>query len=276
MGIKTRASAPAEQERFPGESPASARMAGIGHNQAPPEEQVRIDFREQMLEKSPTYERRIEDLRNGADRAVVTDDESAGKVGDLQRQIRAMLGAISDSHKAAKEPFLLAGREADSMKRELSGPLDEARDIVTEKLNAYMRKQKEEADRKRREYEAEVAAAERRAEAARRDAEEARRAAEQAGQTPEPVYDVQPAPLPAPLPAMEESKPIRSAVTGGLVSGRKVMRSQVTDYTVAAIQVLDDPKVKEAIDAAVARRVKAGMHNIEGVRVWEDVQAVAR
>lgn len=264
MGIKTRERT--IEDKLPGESKASAATAGIGHNNPPPEEQVRIDFREAMLEKTPTYEGRIKDLAAAADRAEVTDDESAGKVGDLVRQIRAMLGAIADSHKTAKQPFLDAGRAADAMKRELSAPLDDAKAAVDGKLTAYLRKKEQERIARERE-------AQRQEEARLAEIERKRREAEEAGKEPEP----EPEPEPAPPPAAEEERgPIRSSVTGGAVSSQKVKCVDIEDWKKAASAVSDDPKVQEAVKAAALRRAKAGIAKIPGVRIYDDVQAVAR
>lgn len=72
-----------------------------------------------------------------------------------------------------------------------------------------------------------------------------------------------------------KAEPIRSDA-GSTISGRQVWNSQVDDYQVAFIAVEDNPKVREAIDKAVAKLVKAGKRQIEGVRIWPTAQAVAR
>lgn len=72
-----------------------------------------------------------------------------------------------------------------------------------------------------------------------------------------------------------KAEPVRSD-TGSTISGRTVWQSQVEDYAKAMKAVKSDPKVREAIDAAVQRLVKAGQREIPGTRIWSTTQAVAR
>lgn len=260
MGISTRQKA-AETDVTEDANP----RAVIGGNNPPPEDQVRIDFREGMIEKLPTYEARIAELQAAAERARVTDDDSAGKVGDLIRMIRTMMSAINDSHKVAKQPFLDAGRAADAMRRELIGPLEDAKTELDDRLNRYVR-DKAEKERREREEAERIAAEKRAAE------EQARREAEEAGR---PAPEPEPEPEPAPEPEVQ-SAPIRSSVTGGDVSTRTVKKVRVTDWRKAAAAVSDDEKVREAVEAAALRRAKAGIAKMAGVEVYDDVQAVAR
>ncbi len=72
--------------------------------------------------------------------------------------------------------------------------------------------------------------------------------------------------------APTKAEPVRSD-EGATVSGKQEWKSEVTDYEVAFMAVADDEKVREAIDKAIARRVKAGSRKIEGVRVWPVAKA---
>ncbi|MXP24846.1 hypothetical protein GRI39_02135 [Altererythrobacter indicus] len=258
-----------QDSALPGENPDHNPRAKIGGNNPPPEEQIAIDFREAMLEKHPSYEQRIEDLKSASDRAVVDSAEAAGKAADLVRSIRAMMGAINDSHRETKQPFLNATRAVDGLKRQLVSPLDEALSTINRKQTEFLRQEEARREKLRKEEEARARAEALKAE----EAERARREAEGQGDM-EAMEAVEAAPAPAFV--KKEPEPIRSADTGASVSGRKVWESQITDYEVAAIQVLDDDKVREAVEKAVARRVKAGVRSMEGVRIYQSLQAVSR
>lgn len=255
-----------EDAPLPGESPASNPRAVIGGNAPPPEEQIKIDFHEGMLERHPAYEQRIRDLAAAANRAVVDTADAAGKTGDLVKSINAMGKAVDEVHRSVKQPFLDAGRAADAIKNGLSGELAAAKRVIVDKQTEFLR-----AEEARREAEQRKREAEARAEAERAaEAERQRLAAEMEGDL-DGLAEVEV--VAAPAVVAKTPEPIRSADTGTVVSGRKEWQSQVLDYEVAAIQVLDDEKVKEAIDACVKRRVKAGIRNIEGVRIWQAVVA---
>ena len=69
-----------------------------------------------------------------------------------------------------------------------------------------------------------------------------------------------------------KAEPLRSD-EGATVSGKQDWMSKVEDYEVAFMSVSDDEKVREAIDKAIQRRVKAGTRKIEGVRIWPVAKA---
>ena len=58
---------------------------------------------------------------------------------------------------------------------------------------------------------------------------------------------------------------------GAAISGRKVWKCEVKDYAKGSTMVISNIKVREAIDTAIAAIVRAGVHEIDGVRIWEDV-----
>jgi predicted nucleic acid-binding protein len=72
--------------------------------------------------------------------------------------------------------------------------------------------------------------------------------------------------------APTRSEPVRSDA-GATVSGKQEWRSEVEDYAKAFRAVKDDAKVREAIDAAAARLVRAGKREIPGVRIWPVAKA---
>ena len=262
---------PITTEAKPVEQEAPPAPAAIGHNNPPPEEQVKADFHEAMLAKHATYRLRIDELCAAADRAELPDEDAVGKAGDLVRSFRAMINAVGEAHKTVKEPYLNAGRVADGMKRELIVDLERGKGVIERKQTETLRRIDAEREAARREAEA---AARKEAEAAA-EAERQRLIAEGADDA-EAMEQVEVVAAPAFVSSAPE--PVRSADTGVAVSAGKVWQSAVEDYEVAfiAANLANDEKVREAIDKAVARRVKAGDRKIDGVKIWQAIQARTR
>ncbi len=273
-----------------GENPASNPRAGIGDNNPPLEERIGMEFREVLLSDRPDFIQRMEGAIAAVDRVAVTDDETLGKAGDLDKILRACDGHITEAHKAVKQPYLDGGRAVDAEKNRLIGPVADARLRLRNSMNTFMA----EREARRRAEEARIAAEQRaaqeRAERAAREAREAeeataraaaeasseeeRIAAEQAASEAQAKAEaaIAAAPLAA---AVTRHEPVRSDA-GATVSGRKIWQSEVVDYHLAFMAVEDNPKVREVIDKAVAGLVKAGKTQIEGVKIWQAVQAVSR
>jgi len=234
-----------------------------GNNRPPVDVEAKAAF-DDLLDQRDGFRQRMADLIGAADRAVATDEETAGRCGELVRQIRAATKVVEDAHTTTKAPYLAAGRAVDAAKNELVGPLDAAKRTVEGKQTVYLREQ--EAIRQaalRRQREAE--------EARRREEAERLRAAAAEGAQAAPV---DPTPPPAP-PAAPEPAIIRGDY-GAAVSGTKVWQSEVLDYEVAFIAVANNSKVREAIDTAIKAMVRGGVHEIEGVRIWPDVKVSNR
>jgi hypothetical protein len=81
---------------------------------------------------------------------------------------------------------------------------------------------------------------------------------------------------PAPAPAPEPERTFIRGDFGAAISGKKEWLSQVTDYEVAFMAVSNNDKVREAIDKAISSMVRGGVHQIEGVRIWQDVKVSNR
>lgn len=243
----------------------------IGGNRPPIDIEAKATF-DEALDAKDGFRARIDQLLGAADRAAATDEESAGRCGELVKQIRAASKFISDAHVAAKAPYLLAGRVIDAAKNELVTPLDAAKKTVEGKQTQFLRE--EEAKRQaemRRQREAEMAR--------RREEEEAHRKIEaerenngETGGESIPSYAREPAPV---FIAEPEREIIRGDF-GAAVSATKVWLSSVEDYEVAFIAVANNDKVREAIDKAIANMVRGGVHEIPGVRIWSDVKASNR
>lgn len=241
--------------------------AVAGHNKPPIEDDVRAQFREKLLEERPTFLQRVEEIEAAADRVEVKDDETLGKAGDLVKMTRAAVKHVDETHKAVKAPYLAAGRTCDSEKNALVDRLNDAKRRAERPMNEYVaRKEAERRAEEARQREEQRRQAE---EAAKRQAEieaAAREGDEEALAAAAPVAE----PVAAPV-----KEPVRSD-TGTAVSGRTTWNSRVDDYELAFMQVSDDDRVREAIDKAVAARVRAGTRKIEGVTIWPTTSAVSR
>jgi hypothetical protein len=201
---------------------------------------------------------------------------------------RACVSHIDATHKSVKEPHLAAGRLCDAEKNALLEPLAAAKRKVEGVANAFVAKRDAEARAERERIAAEERAAAERAAAAEREriraeqeaaeaassaatAEERDaaidRAAEAARVADEAMRDAALAPS-----APARTEPVRSDA-GATVSGKQEWNSQVEDFAKAHRAVKDDPKVREAIEAAVKRLVRAGKREIPGVRIWPVAKA---
>lgn len=265
MGIKQ--AVKKEPDFLPGENPASAPV-GIGHNKPPLEELIPQEFRTELLgEKADFFvilERYLgrgdpnaEDYVEGAvDRAKCTSEEELGRCGEVINALRKIDQIVTGVHKRVKDPYLTAGRLVDAEKNALVGRILAGRDRVQGKMNDYAFDQREIA---------------RKAELQRQ--EDRRRLEELAREN-----NVE-AVLPPPPPPPPKAEPIRSD-GGATVSLGTEWRSTVEDYVKAFKHVKNDAKVREAIDAAIQRLVKATKGNndkpLAGVRMFEAAKVSAR
>lgn len=242
--------------------------ATIGHNRPPLDEEAKITFREELLKDRPDFLNRLDDMEAAADRVRVTDDDTLGKAADFIKMMRKADQHVDAAHKAAKQPYLDAGRAVDGEKNVLRDRIDAMRRKVQPKADRYFA-EREAAARAERER---IAAEQRRAAA---EAEAAAQLREEAADTNDAEAIEQVPIAPAPVAAAPRDEPVRSDA-GTAVSGRSVWNSEVTDYAAAFAEVSDHPKVREAIDKAVAQLVKAGKRTMPGVRIYETTKAIAR
>ncbi len=241
--------------------------AGIGHNKPPAEEDAKAQFLDALLDERPTFLQRVEEVEAAAGRVAVSDDDTLGKAGDLVKIIRACAKHVDDTHRRVKSPYLAAGRTIDGEKNALTARLDDAKRRAEKPMNAHVAQKEAE----RRAEEARLREEQRRQaeEAAKRQAE-----IEAAAKAGDEEALAAAAPIPEPV-VIAVKEPVRSDV-GTAVSQRTTWNSRVDDYELAFMQVSDDAKVREAIDRAVAGRVRAGVRKIEGVEIWPTTQAVSR
>lgn len=265
--------------------------AVMGANEPPIEEQIAMEFREALLSERPDFMVRMESAVEAVGRAEVVDDETLGKAGDLAKILRACEAYVAEVHKAVKEPHLARSRACDAEKNALTGKITLARSRLADVMNAFMAKREAERRAEEMRRAAEARAAAEAAAKAEREAREAELAAQRAmaeaaneaereaaaARAAEAQREAEQRMADAALAAapVGKAEPVRSD-TGSTISGRTVWQSEVEDYVKAMKAVKSDPKVREAIDAAVQRLVKAGQREIPGTRIWSTTQAVAR
>lgn len=239
------------------EGATTAAIAPMGHNRPPMDVEARSDF-DEKLALSKATRGKIDELVASADRAKAFNEDSLGKCGELVKQIRAADSVVSSTHETVKAPYLAAGRAVDAAKNELATKLAGAKKVVEDKQKTFLREEQARRDTEARR----IRDAQEQADRERREQEAAAAAAGEPIAAPEPVY--------APPPPTARMEPIRGDF-GATVSTTKKKLCEVTDYTLAFMKVEKNAKVREAIDKAIAALVRAGEHEIDGVRIWDDI-----
>lgn len=272
-------------KEWPSPQPAPAHL---GHNRPPLEELIPEEFRAELLRERPEFLQKLADLVDAANRAKAEDDETLGRCGDLVKSYRALKSHIEAVHKDVKQPYLDGGRLVDAEKNGLVAQVEDAKRRVEVIGNAFVAEREAKARAARAQAEAEQRAAAEASARAEREREEAEQRAEHAAlqaasaeeraaanaEADAAAERARAAMAAAALaPAIpERSEPVRSDA-GAAVSSKQEWRCEVTDYEVAFMAVEDNPRVREAIDKAIAGLVRAGKRQIAGCRVWPVAKA---
>lgn len=280
-----------------GRAPIADRL----HNKPPLAETIPAEFREALLADKPDFLTKVDDLVGKVNpdpekatdfgavaRVVVTNDDDLARAGTMVKILRAAISHVEVTHKVVKQPYLDGGRLVDAEKNALMARLTEGKSKVEAIGDEYVGKReaalKAERDRIAAEQRAAAEAAARAEDERRRAEEEAERAVANAASEAErqaaqdradeaaaKAEEAMSAAALAPA-APTKSEPVRSD-EGATVSGKQDWKSEVEDYTVAFIHVEDNPKVREAIDKAVAALVRAGKRQMDGVKIWPVAKA---
>jgi hypothetical protein len=270
---------------LPGEAPASFDRL---HNKPPLDEVIPLEFKEALLADEPDFMVVLDANVDAANRAYATDDTSLGKCGDLVKRYRALLSHVDATHKAVKAPYLQGGRLVDAERNTLAERIEAAKRQVENKANAFVAQRAAE----QRAEQVRIAAEQRAAAEAAAQAERDRQAAEEANQrairdaaneedrkaaqerADQARRDAEEAAAKAALApaAQTKAEPVRSD-EGATVSGKTEWACEVEDFKVAFRAVADDPKVREAIEAAVKRLVRAGKREIKGCNIYPTSKA---
>ena len=265
----------ATKPNFPDVEPwpeAQQAPAPRDHNRPSPEGFIPIEFREVLLSDRPDFLLKLDSLlgtgdpnfetyREGAiHRAFCTDDDSLAQCGSLVNTLRACEKHVDATHTAVKAPYLSAGRLVDGQKNALVSRIIAGRQIVEGMQQNYARERQKIANDLRIKEEAER----------QRIAADRLRLEELAREN-----NIEPAalpPMPEPAPEPVKAAPIRSD-DGASVSTSTVLVATVMDYTKAFRHVKADAKVREAIDAAITRLLKATKATeLAGVEIREEIK----
>lgn len=270
---------------WPGENPASNPRAVMGDNKPPLEESIPAEFREALLSERADFYQKLDDLlgreadeANGIDavegalqRAKCATEDDYAKCGLLVKTLRACSQLVDRVHKSVKQPYLDAGRAVDAQKNALNTRIQAGMTAAETLQKEFVREQERLANIEREK----AAEAQREADARRAELEAL---AKEKGledalpPAPEPTF------TPETFNPLGLGSPVRT--DGATVSAGKEWKSRVEDYSKAFKHVKNDAKVREAIDAAIQRHVKATKGNngkpLSGVHMFEDVKVTNR
>lgn len=261
---------------FPGDDQARHR---IGGNRPPLDEEIVDEFMA-GLRSEPGLLDRVEELCSRADAVQpCKNKEDAGRLGDFVKIARRVCTFIEDERVRRNRPLLGAQEALNAKANSYLDRLTAARAKVQKEIDAYAKRLNE-----------------RRAEQERKAREAARLAEQEAAAQPEsksePISQPEPTPVeegmlfaappaspPAPAlapPAPRESQPIARGDLGSRVGLKKVWRHEITNLRALPDNVLQHPKAVAALNQVVGGLVRAGQHNIPGVRVWDENETTVR
>jgi hypothetical protein len=230
-------------------------------NQPPLEDRVMLEFVEDLEREGVTA--RIQELIESAGRVpAITDQTIAGKVGDLCKLARDVEKRVNDAREKHNRPLLNAQRSLKGRADGLLHPLLVAISGVRTNLNTFMAEQARIAEELRRKAEEE-------ARRIREDQERRAREAEEAGKpTLDPIVDVAP---------VRVAEPVARGDLGSRVGTRTVWKHEI-EVPIAKLPkaILENEKVRAAVDQVVASMVRTGSREIKGVRVWSEQVADVR
>lgn len=232
--------------------------APIGHNLR---DELSIEIEEALAE----FEARFAARSGEAERAFVTDDDSAGRAATLAKVLADISKGAERRRVEIKEPYLAASRKIDGAFVTFIESVETVRKKVIGLIGAYQRELERRAleERQRLAREAEEK------EAAARDAEAAGRHVEAAR------LESQASKAQAQSFAPPESSTIRSSY-GQTASARTEWKFEVFDRTKLPMVVTSHPKVIEAQNAVIASLVRSGTREIAGCRIYSQKTTVVK
>lgn len=231
------------------------------HNRPPLEEQVTMDFEDQLREEGLLG--RIEELTESAGRAPPCDSQPvAAKIGDLLSLARTARKRVEELREQHNRPLLTAQRALKGRADGILSPMDQAMAALKRSLDAFMAEEARKAAEARRKAEEE----------ARRLQEEAARAAAEAAERNEPA--------PPPPPVIEPARIAEPVVRGDLgarVGTRTVWKHErEVPITKLPKAILENEKVVAAVDQVIAAMIRGGTREIKGVRIYSEQVADVR
>lgn len=240
------------------------------HNQPPIEDQIRSEFNDWVTADRPDFQLRYKEFIEAPSRVDINSDKDLGAAGDLIKLGKAIIQHVGDAKTAIKRPHLERCNAIDNRHNDLVDPIQDAVDFIQGRMNEYIASKEQRAREIEEQRKAALAKQERERISEKKDPPSTSSVPAE-GNTPGP------APVAPPVAAapVKRKRRIRTDA-GNSVSPERVRISEIFDYHLAAPAVLGDPKVQEAIDAAIQRQVKAGVSEIPGVSITEAAKAVTR
>lgn len=222
-------------------------------NAPPLEERIMLEFVEELEREGITA--RVGELLESAGRVPPIDSDTiAGKVGDLCKMAADVGKRIEAAREKHNRPLLNAQRSLKARADAVFAPLAVAISGLRTSLNNYMAEQ------------ARLVAEERRK--AEEAAQRAREAAAASAQPDEP------------LPVIEAPKveaPVARGDLGARVGTRTVWRHEI-EVPIAKLPkaVLENERVRAAVDQVIGQMIRAGTREIKGVKIWSEQEASVR
>jgi len=251
---------------------SSEPTAGIGHNN-PAQQVPPTNLEERLREVHQAEFQEAEKWLASALRAPasVESDEDYGKFSTLAGRLITVRNSLDKSREAEKAPYLAAGRAVDTLFRSFIDRCKDAQDSLEKRQRVYARRKEDEA----RAAAAKAAAEEKaRADAALREAERAQdkgdfdtadTALREATQAEEAAHEAEKVAESAPA----ELTRVRAA-SGAVASAKVEWAHEIIDLAKIDLNTLRPYFSVETIDKAVKAAVRAGVRQMDGVRIYED------
>lgn len=211
----------------------------------------------------------MEAAQHASTRATeVTDEISCARAAEILVTVKGAKAAIKKERLAAGAPYRASQTAINNTFKELENALDGPLDRLSEEVKAFERARIDREDEERRAYEkAQREQQQRETEAkAKADAEASAAAAE--NRPAVPPTSPPPPPEMTPPPAPREST-VRHT-SGGSVGTRMEKKFEVFD------PALVPAKYRPVDESLIQKDVKAGVEDIPGVRIYDDLNLASR
>lgn len=203
-----------------------------------------------------------------AERPEIADDGQAGKANDFLTQLRAEFKAADKQRTAEKAPHTAAGKAVDERYRLVKAKLELAVNAIKAKLTVWLKKQQDIEDAARLQRE----------ETARKEQEEADRLAAEAADKPtiEGQIEAEEARKRAEAAEKDAARPVRAQAKGEIgraATLRTVYRGEIENIEFCLAHYRNDTRLREALQKIVDADIRAGDHNIPGVKIRQEQKA---
>ena len=227
-------------------------------NEPPIEDRIMLEFVDELDAAGITT--RVQELLDSAAKCptAIETDAVAGKAGDLCKLARDVEKRINDAREKHNRPLLNAQRALKGKADGVFAPLAAAVDNIRGSLNRYMAEQARAAAEERR----------RREEEAQRIRDEQEKAVFESGAEVAEAVHVEP---------VKVADPVARGDLGARVGTRTVWRHEI-EVPIAKLpkSILESAPVREAVGKVIAAMIRAGSHEIKGVRIWSEQEASIR